>query len=107
MKIKIIQLMIYGAIFFGAFIAFCPAIFLALSDYATAFIYAGSVVIVSGIVFSIICLRYPSCSCCHKYLNFREQSTKHCPLCNEKDNKNTNGGEVNGLCSGFGRQGSY
>jgi uncharacterized membrane protein YczE len=62
MKKKYIILMIHGAFIFGAFIAFCPVVFSALSDYSSAFHYVGAGITVCGIIFSILCLRYPICS---------------------------------------------
>jgi hypothetical protein len=62
MKIIYIKMIIYGVFLFGAFIAFCPAIFSALSNYTAAFNYVGGAIIVGGIIFCIMCLRYPICS---------------------------------------------
>jgi len=84
MKINNIRIIIYGAVIFGAFIAFVPGWIHVLSDYATVFIYIGGALVVSGAIFGIICLRYHSCSNCREYLHFKEVSTNHCPLCRKK-----------------------
>jgi Zn finger protein HypA/HybF involved in hydrogenase expression len=87
MKINYIRIIIYGAIFFGAFIAFFAGMFPVLYDYATAFISIGSAIVGCGVLFSIVCLRYQSCSNCQKYLNFRELPVQNCPHCGEKSQK--------------------
>ena len=84
MKIKNIQIIIYGAIIIGAFIAFFAGLLPALSDYATAFTYIGGAVVVCGMIFSIFCLIHPTCIKCQKFVKFRGLSAKKCPLCGDE-----------------------
>ena len=84
MKIKTIRIITYGAFILGAFIAFFARILPALSDYSTALICIGGAVAVSGVSFSIICLRYSACPNCKEFLSFQGIPIKSCPHCCDK-----------------------
>ena len=84
MRVKTIRTIIRGASVVGALIMFLPVLLSATFAYMTTFMYIGGTIGVLGMIFSVICLRYPSCPNCHQFLVFPMTSTENCPHCGER-----------------------
>ena len=84
MKINSIKRITYGAFIFGALIMLLAMILPILSDYITVFMCIGGAMGICGMIFCINSLRFSVCTKCREFVNFRELTTKRCPLCGDK-----------------------
>jgi len=67
MRIRTLQVIIYGAFILGAVIAFAAVAIPSLSDFLTLFTYIGGIIVLCGIVSSVLLLRIPVCPDCREF----------------------------------------
>jgi len=84
MKVNAIKIIIRGVFAVGVSIILLSVMLPVLFAYMATFMYIGGMIGALGMIFSVICLRYPSCPNCHQFVVFPQISTEDCPHCGER-----------------------
>ena len=66
MRIRIIQVLLYGLFIFGAAIAFAAVVIPSLSNFLILFTFIGGIIVLCSIIASVLLLRLPICPDCRE-----------------------------------------